>query len=480
MGNTIFIGRKAAGVRVGVGSLNRTRLQNGMPGYAERRNMVASAVTAEYLASVLEKSTRGDLTLLHEIYDKMQLDVQVGGLADQMKRTLAGADINPEERTGFNAQERSLAKDYYDFVCLLNEQVDTRTLIKEFTDGYMRGVKAFQMQYRIGVYGGKKFAIPSTIKPIAGQRYLWDNKMTSATFGDLRIITTQEGEGIPLSTLPQGKVFAISDGHGMGRWDLLGVYRRALSFWLLKMYAVSWWGDKVEMYGEPIRVARVPQGTRDDTKEEVEAFLAAMGRTAYAVLPDNVNLQMVEAASASNGGLSPHGELLRYLDDRIAFTFLGQADSSTNTSHGSRARSSELQNVSWNVLSDYAAGIGKGFEAFARAAIIQNYGTVVEHLVPRQKMIIKNPSLAMQNATRLTTLSSSGIPVSMKDMYTQVGAAHPQEGDLVFINGTYMPFNPNESPSQSNVQEQEGNSEQGAGREGGNGDDSQNNQREDS
>lgn len=453
MATSIKIGKKAGGVRARSASgLNRLRI-NTMPGYAERGNLVSSSVTAEFVASVLDQSTRGNLTRLHELFDKMELDPQIGGLSDQMKRTLAGAQVKPEVREGFNAEEKRLAEDYFNFICLMNAQIDTRALIKEFVAGYMRGVKAFQVEYKIATYGGKRFAIPKSIKPVAGQRYLWETAMNRDTFGELKIITARDGDGVPVSALPQSKIFVVSDGHGHARWDLNGVYRRAISFWLLKMYAVSWWGDKVEVFGEPIRVARVPQGSREDTKEEVEAFLAAMGRTAYAVLPENVNLQMVEAASSANGGLSPHGELLRYLDDRLSFTFLGQADSATNTSHGSRARSAELQNISWNVIQDYAAGVGTAFEMLARAAIIMNYGEAVEHLIPRQKLLIKNPAMAQQNATRLTALAQAGIPIAAEDMYEQSGAAMPQKGNFVFVNGGYVKFDPtkeNEGPSKNN------------------------------
>ncbi len=483
MARDIQIGRKATGITFDSPvSLNRERLlQESIAGYRDRLGLVPNVLTPSHLKSILEQSTMGDLRMLHEAYDKMETDLDIGGHKQVIGSTLSGGTVKLEEREGFTAQERTLAKDYWNFGCLVLASMKNkhRNLIKEFVAGYMRGTKAFQMQYAIQKVGTKRLAIPNAIKPVSGQRYLWENDVTKQDkFGELKIATTNVPQGVYISDMNPGKVFAISDGHGAGRWDLLGVYRRALSFWLLKLYVMGWWGDRVEVFGEPVRVARYPQGTKEGVKAEIEQFLAYMGRTSYALLPDNVNLQMLEAASSSNGGLSVHGEIIRYLDNKIAFTFLGQSDTSSNPSHGSRARTDSLMNISWDVLVDYGAGVGDAFSAMLRAAIITNYGEVVEHLVPYARLLVHNPALVTQNATRLTGLVEKGVPVAIDDMYEQSGAVKPSQGQLVFTLSGIQEFD--ESPSESNPNQEETPVQQRGSGESGESQDSGDNQEENS
>lgn len=482
MARDIQIARKATGIKITSGSLNRERLLNeNQVGYRERLDLVPNTLTPSHLKSILQRSTNGDLRELHETFDKLETDIDVGGHKQVVTSTLGRGVLKLEERMGFTAQERTLAKDYWNFGCLIIESLKNkhRNLIKEFASGYMRGTKVFQMQYNVQKVGSKRLAIPTSIKPIPGQRYYWECDVTNRkNYGELKIGTTEVPQGVFISNMHPGKVFAITDGHGIGRYDLLGVYRRALSFWLLKLYVMGWWGDRVEIFGEPVRVARYPQGTKEGVKSEIEQFLAYMGRTAYAMLPDNVNLQMLEAASSANGGLSVHGEIVRYLDNKIAFTFLGQSDTSSNPSHTSRARTDSLMNISWDVLQDYAAGVGDAFSQMLRSAIIMNYGSVVEHLIPYARLLVHNPTLVERNATRLTGLIKNGVPVAVDDMYEQSGAHKPSKGQLVFTSTGIQEFD--ESPSETDGNQETSSIQQESSGNGGESDDSGNDQKENS
>ncbi len=480
MARTFQIGRKARGITFNSPApLNReSRLADRHPGFSERLNLVAHSLSPSRVAMILDWSTRGNLTWLHEMYDKMETDIDVGGHKQVVTSTLAGGAVKLEEREGFNAEETALAKEYFDFSCMVmaNLKRQTRNLTKEFALGYMRGVKAFQIRYDIKKVGTKRLAIPNTINPVSGQRYMWDCDTSSDRYGELKIAKSDVPDGEYLSKMSDGKVFMISDGHGMGRWDLLGVYRRAVSFWLLKLYVMGWWGDRVEIFGEPVRIGRYPQGTKDNVKAEIESFLATMGRTAYALLPDNINLQMLEAASSANGGLSVHGELIRYLDNKIAFTFVGQSDTSSNPSHGSRARTDSLMNISWDVLKDYAGGVGDAYGDFLRAVLIQNYGEVTDHLVPHARLLVYNPALSGLNATKLSTMTKAGIPIGVDTMYEQTGVERPANGALVFGVSNLSEFDESARQDQNTGEPFESQSGDGGGEK----DDTGNNKKEDS
>ncbi len=434
MPRTLQIAKKATGITKSSATLNRERKLMSQPGYQERLNLVPHQLTPQRVKVILELSTKGNLSWLHEVYDKMDTDHQWGGIVDQILRTLAGSTIKTEQPATSNATDEALAKDYKAFIDLAMGQLKHRDLIKKFGRGVMRGVRAFQMKYEIQTHGTKKLAIPTTIKTIAGQRYLWENELNNDRYGMLKIATSDRSNGVYLDELDRSKVFMIDDGEGHGRWDLLGVYRRAMGIWLLKLYATAWWGDKVEMFGEPFRIAHYGQGTSPAMKDELEMFLQDMGRTAYALIPDGVNLKMVEAPSSANGGISTHGELIRYLDNRLAFTALGQSDTSDRTSHGSRGRTGELMNISWELMEDYGYGIADGYNAMFCSMILANYGEVKKHLVPRANLMVINPSVAKAKLDKFTSMINNGIPVAAETIYEETATNRPSKGDVVFVN----------------------------------------------
>ena len=448
MARNLQIAKKATGINVSQLSLNRERKLTGRPGYNERLNLVAHSLTPERVKVILEQSTRGNLTWLHEVFDKMDTDIQFGGLVDQVIRTLAGSNIKTVAPLTTNAADRALAEDYKSLIDIMMSQLDHRDTIKKMARGVMRGVRAFQVDYEIQTHGNKRLGIPMATKVIHGQRYLWDNEEGSDRYGELQIITSKEPTGVYANDLDPGKVFVIDDGEAKGRWDLVGIYRRALSFWLLKLYAVAWWGDKVEMFGEPFRIAHYAQGTPTSIKDELELFLAEMGRTAYALLPDNINLKMVEAASSANGGLSVHGELIRYLDNRMAFTILGQSDTSDRTSHGSRGRTGELMNISWELMEDYGAGVAAGYRELFCAAIKKNYGEVKRHLVPKADLMVINPAVAKIKLDKFTSMINNGIPVAVDTVYEETGTNKPDAGAVVFVNKSFSKYDEAKSISE--------------------------------
>lgn len=464
MARTIQIGKRANSQPLArTSSVKALRTQEG---WNERLNLVAGSLSPARVQSILRKSTDGDLTELYEVYDKMDTDTHFGGLTDQVKRTLAGAQIKLEPAATTSASDRSLAEDYLGFCreCLVHMPV--RQAIKSFAVAALQGVRAYQVSYETFQYGTKYLAMPTGVKPISGQRYLWEKEQGNPRWGEMKIKTSHKPDGVYANDLPRDQVFIVSDGYGWGRWDLLGVYRRALSWWLLKVYAAGWWADRVEIFGEPFRVARYPQGTRESVKNEVELFLENMGRTAYALLPENINLQLLESQTGQ-GGLSTHHELIRYVDNRMAFTVLGQTDSSTEARYGSRARSETVGNVTWDIMKDYAAVVGEGFNAALCAAVLRNYGSVEKRLMPKASLLIINPAIARDNADKFAQLAGAGLPVDLEEVYAQTGTTRPANGTLVFMNGKIVTFDESAHQRESSATAVR----QGEGGEDGSGDD---------
>lgn len=407
-----------------------------MPGWGERHGNIATAIAPDSFAGYLQDSERGNLGQLYEIYDKMDTDLQVGGLTDQIIRTLAGATLKVELPESATSGEKATAEEYLLVAKDVLASMNTRSLIRSFARSGLRGLGVFHVEYAAEKRGMKYLSIPKNIKLVSGQRYRWEREISNPRWGEIKIATSNRSDGIFLSDMPQDQLFHIAESNELGRWDLNGIYRRAAGWWLLKSYASSWWADRVEVYGEPIRIGRYPQGTKTETKNEVVAFLADMGRTSYALLPDSVNLQILDQQQGS-GGISSHKELIEYIDNRLAFTFLGQTDSATSARYGSKARSETVVGVTYDMLQDHGAIVSEGFRSMLCAVIKRNYGMVEARLVPKVSLIIVNPTVAASQADKFVQMGQAGIPVKAELIYEQTGTAAPVDGDLVFVNGSF-------------------------------------------
>lgn len=95
-----------------------------------------------------------------------------------------------------------------------------------------------------------------------------------------------QNKGLDFTTLKDVLLFAkLSDG--------LGLFEKAAPYTILKRHSFGSWDEFEELYGIPIRIAKVASQS-EQVKNEVSGWLQEMGSAAYGVFPMGTEVEIKE------------------------------------------------------------------------------------------------------------------------------------------------------------------------------------------
>ncbi len=148
--------------------------------------------------------------------------------------------------------------------------------------------------------------------------------------------------------MPERKFWTVATGADNDD-DHYGLGLAHALYWLVyfKRHDFQFWLSAVEKFGSPTATAKVPMGqfSDDEARQRVHDALDAIHTDSSVVLPDNAEIELLEAFRS---GASNQGELLRVLDAAIAKVVLSQTMTTDNGS--SRAQAEVHQDVKDEVV----------------------------------------------------------------------------------------------------------------------------------
>jgi len=177
---------------------------------------------------------------------------------------------------------------------------------------------------------GKGFAV---VEPV------WDTKTTPWTFSEfdykdphwfhfdrighreLRLRDeTWEGKRLP------GGVFLVHEPTIKSGLSIRGGLARVASIaYMAKAFTLKDWLAFMEVFGMPIRVGTYnPETIKEGERATLRNALANIGHDAAAMIPEGMNIDIVESMSRGSGGESLFGGLADYLDKQTSKAVLGQ------------------------------------------------------------------------------------------------------------------------------------------------------------
>lgn len=114
---------------------------------------------------------------------------------------------------------------------------------------------------------------------------------------------------------------------GIGDKDNLGILNPAAPLYILKKHSWANWDEFEEIFGIPIRIAKVAS---QDTavRAEVERWLSAMGSAAYGVFPQDTELDIKE--NKSTDAFQVFNEKRRAANEELEILLLGVKSASDN------------------------------------------------------------------------------------------------------------------------------------------------------
>lgn len=436
-------------------------------GYSERLGIIPAEIAPSRLNSIRQNAACGGMNELYELYDKMiASDARIGGIVGSLLSTISGLPVKINKARGTNAREESLAEDYKGVVEEALNNIDLHSLIKELASTYIVGAKILQWNWMIESYPrGNFLALPKEIKPIADGSILMEMLDDSNKYGELKIITRTNTEGVYVSDLDPRRIMVVEDGYSKGKYDTKGALRRVLGWWITKMYAQLWWAEYSENFGQPTRIGSVTREATPNEKAELKRFLAMVGRNKWGVFPEGMNIKLLEANQ--QGTVLTFQQLINMANNEIAVALIGQTGITQDSAQGSRAKLQVLDGVRIEIIKNIAAIVTKGMKHLVHQILRVNYGDdCIKRLAPSVVPFVARPEAIKEKVDYFVALSASGFPVPMDEIVAETGICEPEEGQKVLLNGNIVDWDPNAEPQDngnSNDTPEEGEPVQSAG-----------------
>jgi len=425
----------------------------------DRLGLIPQELQPERMRQIKASAAQGRIGPLQAVYEKMEAtDPRFGGLVTSLLNAVASMDlkVRTSDRAGSGSDE-ALAKDLTRMVEYQIRKLDAKQVMKEFASTIIRGARAFEMKYELeDLPYDKRLAMVSDVRPIRGSKLKWQANSTEERYGELMLKTAGEQQGVYFDSFHPAKTVVLSSAEGHARWDTLGAARKCLSWYLVKMYAQVWWSEFVEVYGQPIRIGRYPQGASKESQKKMEKFLKVLGKSAYGLFPHNMELQLKEAKNA--GQISTFSDIIKMANDEIAIALIGQVQTVGDRKQGSYAKAKVLEGIRQEVLSFAAQIIERGFrEGITSNLVKMNYGPdVPEVLWPRVTPVVERPGEAKAKAERFKLMAEAGTPVPLQHIYEQTGTPEPRDGERVLIGRRVEEYDSESPPAAPSASEQSG------------------------
>ena len=376
----------------------------------------------------------GRIGKLHEIYDKMkETDSRVGALVRQLTSELISLPLKVQPKEGATKAERALSEDYARVIEFALDDFDQASFSTHCIDAYLTGVRMFDLTWGLKeARNDREVIYPVRAKLISPAKYKMEARTDHERYGKLNILTGDDREyGVPVEDFDPRKLMIVHDVDMEGKWDVAGVSRTIIGWWLVKLYAQSWWAEYVENYGKPMRIGRYPDGTDSNVLTDVERFLQVLGSHGYAMIPEGIQLQLLEANTASN---TTHRDLIGMANDEIALAIVGQVETQGDRRYGSQAKARELGNIRHENMKYASNVVSRAYTKLAENILQLNYGSdYVQRLRPSVSPLLINPKEIPDKVNIFTQLSASGIPIEVDHIYEQTGIPKPKDGEPVLI-----------------------------------------------
>lgn len=201
----------------------------------------------------------------------------------------------------------------------------------------------------------------------------------------------------------------------------------------IKALALTDWAGFCEIFGQPLRVGRYAVGTPKADVLGLKKALESMGANAYALLPQNMAVEFINAGGAT-GNAEVYEKLARYVDENFAKLVLGQTLTSGTGDGGSYALGRVQNEVRVDILKSDAASEAEALCKYLFRPLVDfNFGPDVPLPHIRLEVAEAEDLVATKDIVRdLAPL----LPIPRAWLYDKFSIPEPQEGEAVLIVGT--------------------------------------------
>ena len=369
---------------------------------------IASGLTPEGLAAVLQRATMGDirayLTLAEEMEERY---LHYSSQLQTRRLAIDGIPISVEH-------DDEVPSKIVDAVNELVEPSAYDGMAGSLTDGIAKSYSASEIiwDYADGL-----------LKPI---KYIWRDprffQFDEATQTELRLADDRfPTDGLPL---PAAKFIVHMPRVKMGLPIRRGLARPAAWAFLVQAFTLKDWASFAEIYGVPLRVGKYTANASSDDRRALLRAVRSIANDAAAIIPAGMEMEFIKVEGQH--GAAVFGELIDYVDKQISKLVLGQTMTSDD---GSSMAQAKIHN---EVRLDILKADGKQLaETINRDLIIpfvtMNFGP--QDVYPRVAYAVAEPEDIKSLTEAVQILVPLGLKVSQREMRERVGLSEPDDDE---------------------------------------------------
>lgn len=390
---------------------------------------VANALTPEALGNILIEVDQGDslsyLTLAEEMEERY---MHYNSVIGTRKRAITGLEIMVESRSD-DAQAVKIAEAVRELV----ETEEFRGCLFDIMDGVGKGYSATEILWD---RSGNQW-MPAKYKWRDPRFFVFDRDAGS----ELRMRDESDiVDGIPL---PPFKFIVHRPKVKSGLTLRSGLARAACVGYMLQGYTLKDWWAFMEVFGMPWRVGKYATSATADQKNALLSALRQMGVDAACIIPEDMNVEIVEAAKVTGGDrLFPSAA--DFIDDRVSELVIGQTASTRGTPGKLGA-----EDVQENVRKDIKVDDAEQLNSTIRRDLIKpfvdlNFGP--QKLYPHFYFVTDEPEDVAWLREKLPDLVDRGLKIQMSEVRDKLGFEDPEdEADILQPKSSAGPQPPAEA-----------------------------------
>lgn len=207
---------------------------------------------------------------------------------------------------------------------------------------------------------------------------------------------------------------------------------------LIKSYDVAGWAAFAQVYGYPLRIGRYGRGASNNDKQVLRQAIASLGRDAGAIIPDSMNIEIVNGMTGSSGNIDLYEHLADWVDKQVSKGVLGQTMSTD--AEGGQYKGDLHNEIRLEIKRADARQLAATiFRDLILPYIRFNFGEMEEY--PEFRIVVPEPEDIPAIVNAVTSLVPLGFKVKVDDLYGKLGLTKPEDTDDVLTPAApAMPF----------------------------------------
>ncbi len=363
-----------------------------------------------------------------KLYDEVDRDAHAGAVLQSRYLAVLGKEwgIVPGKNAVVNGLPASSDRDYEisDFVeSKLTSCKGFRQAKQDLLQAILYGYYAAEVLWAINPDGS---IVPGRVRGKHPRRFIFTPDR------DLRLLTPDnmiDGEELPPRKFI---VFTCGDsdnpyGKGLGQklWWWVWFKKNGVKFWLIFQ----------EKFGMPTTVGKYPPGTAKPEQDKLLDAINAIHAETGVKIPDNMKIELLEAARAGNAGYDIFCE---YCDKQISKAVLSQTLTTEVGSTGSFAASQTHEEIKQEIVEADADLLDECLnDTLIRWIVDYNFPGIIDF--PQYKTYASpKPDLTAQSNIDKSLVKEIGLPVGKKYFYEKYGIPEPEEGEDL-VSASQMP-----------------------------------------